>query len=36
MKVYPSAKPLCDDCKVIRRNGRVVLICKKQSRREAS
>ena len=28
MKVRPSVKPICKDCKVIRRNGRVQIICK--------
>ena len=28
MKVRPSVKPMCKDCKVIRRNGRVQIICK--------
>lgn len=28
MKVQASAKPRCKDCKVIRRKGRVVIICK--------
>ena len=27
MKVKPSVKPICDKCKVIRRNGRVMVIC---------
>jgi large subunit ribosomal protein L36 len=27
MKVNPSVKPICDKCKVIRRNGRVMVIC---------
>ena len=27
MKVQPSVKRICDDCKVIRRNGRVMVIC---------
>lgn len=28
MKVRASAKPICKDCKVVRRNGRVHVICK--------
>ena len=28
MKVNPSVKPICDHCKVIRRNGNVMVICK--------
>ena len=27
MKVNPSVKKICDQCKVIRRNGRVMVIC---------
>lgn len=27
MKVRPSVKPMCDKCKVIRRHGRVMVIC---------
>lgn len=27
MKVQPSVKKICDKCKVIRRNGRVMVIC---------
>ena len=27
MKVRPSVKPICDKCKVIRRKGRVMVIC---------
>ena len=27
MKVYPSVKKICDNCKVIRRNRRVMVIC---------
>ena len=27
MKVRPSVKPMCDNCKVIKRNGRVMVIC---------
>jgi large subunit ribosomal protein L36 len=32
MKVKPSVKPICDHCKVIRRNGRVMVICKSNPR----
>ncbi|MFA6422771.1 MAG: 50S ribosomal protein L36 [Candidatus Buchananbacteria bacterium] len=28
MKVRASVKKICKDCKVIRRSGRVVVICK--------
>lgn len=27
MKVHPSVKPICDNCKVIRRHGVVMVIC---------
>ncbi|GAB6901269.1 hypothetical protein JCM9957A_43590 [Kineosporia succinea] len=27
MKVKPSVKKICDKCRVIRRNGRVMIIC---------
>ena len=27
MKVKPSVKKICDKCKVIRRHGRVMVIC---------
>ena len=29
MKVRPSVKKMCDDCRVIRREGVVRVICKK-------
>ena len=29
MKVRPSVKPMCEHCKVIRRKGRVMVICRK-------
>ena len=32
MKVNPSVKPMCDHCKVIRRHGRVMVICKSNPR----
>lgn len=28
MKVRPSVKKMCEHCKIIRRNGRVMVICK--------
>ena len=28
MKVRPSVKPMCDKCRIIRRHGRVLVICK--------
>ena len=27
MKVRPSVKPMCDKCKIIKRKGRVMVIC---------
>ena len=27
MKIRPSVKKMCDKCKVIKRNGRVLVIC---------
>jgi large subunit ribosomal protein L36 len=27
MKVRPSVKPMCDRCRVIKRHGRVLVIC---------
>ncbi|HQA49522.1 MAG: 50S ribosomal protein L36 [Syntrophomonadaceae bacterium] len=27
MKVKPSVKPMCEKCKVIRRHGKVMVIC---------
>lgn len=29
MKVRPSVKPICDNCKVIKRKGKVRVICSK-------
>ena len=31
MKVRPSVKPMCDKCKVIRRRGRIMVICSKSA-----
>ena len=27
MKVKPSVKPMCEKCKIIKRKGRVMVIC---------
>ena len=27
MKVRPSVKPMCEKCKIIKRHGRVMIIC---------
>ncbi|HVX09536.1 MULTISPECIES: 50S ribosomal protein L36 [Humibacter] len=32
MKVKPSVKPICEHCRVIRRNGRVMVICSSNPR----
>ena len=32
MKVRPSVKKMCEKCKVIRRHGRVMVICKTDPR----
>lgn len=29
MKVKPSVKPICADCKIVRRKGNVRVVCKK-------
>ena len=31
MKVRPSVKPMCDKCKIIRRHGKVMVICSKST-----
>ncbi len=28
MKVRPSVKKMCDNCKIIKRNGKILVICK--------
>ena len=30
MKVRPSVKKICEKCKVIKRNGKVMVICENQ------
>jgi large subunit ribosomal protein L36 len=32
MKVRPSVKKMCDRCKIIRRDGRIMVICSKDPR----
>ncbi|KAL1737238.1 ribosomal protein L36-domain-containing protein [Schizophyllum commune] len=32
MKVRSSVKPMCDGCNIVRRKGRVYVICKKNPR----
>ncbi len=34
MKVKPSVKKICDNCKVIRRNGVVRVICDNQRHKQ--
>ena len=31
MKVRPSVKPMCEKCKVIKRKGKVMVICENRS-----
>lgn len=31
MKVRPSVKPICEKCKIIRRKGKVMVICEIRS-----
>jgi large subunit ribosomal protein L36 len=32
MKVRPSVKRICDQCKIVRRRGRITVICPKDPR----
>ncbi|MGN1200668.1 MAG: 50S ribosomal protein L36 [Candidatus Caccovivens sp.] len=32
MKVRASVKPMCDQCKVIKRKGKVMVICPKSAK----
>jgi len=32
MKVRASVKPMCDKCKVVKRNGKVMVICPKSAK----
>ena len=36
MKVKPSVKPICEKCKVIKRKGRVMVICQNPEAQTAS
>ncbi|MCL2630215.1 MAG: 50S ribosomal protein L36 [Firmicutes bacterium] len=29
MKVRPSVKPMCNNCKIIKREGKIMIICSK-------
>lgn len=33
MKVKPSVKKICDKCKIIKRKGRVMVICENPDRK---
>lgn len=35
MKVRPSVKPICEKCKVIKRNGRVMVICENPKHKQS-
>ena len=32
MKVRPSVKPMCEKCKIIKRKGKVMVICENPKR----
>ena len=34
MKVKPSVKKICDKCKIIKRKGRVMVICEKPKHKQ--
>ena len=34
MKVRPSVKPICEKCKIIRRKGRVMVICENNKKKK--
>ena len=34
MKVRPSVKPLCEKCKVIKRKGRIMVICENKKHKQ--
>ena len=34
MKVRPSVKKICDKCKAIKRNGKVMVICENPKHRQ--
>ena len=35
MKVRPSVKPICEKCKVIKRKGRIMVICENPKHKHA-
>ena len=34
MKVRPSVKPMCEKCKIIKRKGRVMVICENPTHKQ--
>ena len=34
MKVRPSVKPMCEKCKIIKRKGRIMVICDNHKQRQ--
>ena len=34
MKVRPSVKKICDKCKIIKRNGKVLVICENPTHKQ--
>ena len=34
MKVRASVKPICDKCKIIKRNGKLMVICEKPKHKQ--
>ena len=34
MKVRPSVKPMCEHCKIIKRHGRVMVICSANAKQQ--
>ena len=36
MKVRPSVKPMCEKCKIIKRKGRIMVICSNPEAQTAS
>lgn len=35
MKVRPSVKPICEKCKIIKRKGRVMVICENPKHKQS-
>ena len=36
MKVRPSVKPICEKCKIIKRKGRIMVICSNPKHKPAA